>query len=343
MMNKKILTAILLSAPLMAINYQDQIGLGINGGYNFAVGGNDLNNQTDNDYNWGIHARYHLCQKNGLELGYTQYKFDKKDNANIYNKASALDVLFFHRYLGTANLTPVAGLGLGVVDTDNYSPSSLKLGFKVRLGAEYTITKNLSAGLYADYQQINKMVGATNTPEGTGYVISPKASLTWYFGKAEEVAENVTEMVKSSDADNDGIDDKNDKCANSPKGTAVNEYGCTKEEKASITLNVKFNSGKNTIQNKYQAQIGELAAFLEKYPKTTATIEGYTDNTGSDATNLKLSETRALSIKNALISNYKIDASRLTSKGFGSANPIADNNTAEGKEENRRVIAVIAE
>jgi OOP family OmpA-OmpF porin len=80
---------------------------------------------------------------------------------------------------------------------------------------------------------------------------------------------------------------------------------------------------------------------MKTYPKTTAVIEGHTDNTNTVAYNQKLSEERANSVRQYLINNFGIKASRLTAVGYGLTKPIASNSTEEGKQKNRRVQAVI--
>jgi len=78
-----------------------------------------------------------------------------------------------------------------------------------------------------------------------------------------------------------------------------------------------------------------IVKTLKEHPTEKVEIEGYTDSIGSDAYNLKLSERRADAVKDFLV-RQGIAASRITTKGLGKANPIAPNNTAEGRAKNRR-------
>ena len=80
--------------------------------------------------------------------------------------------------------------------------------------------------------------------------------------------------------------------------------------------------------------------FLRENPTVHANIEGYTDNVGNDESNLKLSEERAKSVYDYLIDN-RIRPDRIQYKGYGSANPIAPNDTEEGRAKNRRTVFVI--
>ena len=80
---------------------------------------------------------------------------------------------------------------------------------------------------------------------------------------------------------------------------------------------------------------------MKTYPDTTVEIEGHTDNVGSEAYNLDLSKRRAESVKNYLVENLGIDPARLSAAGYGFSRPIADNNTREGRAQNRRVVATV--
>ena len=108
-----------------------------------------------------------------------------------------------------------------------------------------------------------------------------------------------------------------------------------------ITLNVEFDSDKAAIKDIYKNEIKKVADFMKKYPNTTAVIEGHTDSTATAEHNQKLSEARANSVRQYLISNFGIKASRLAAVGYGLTKPIASNNTEDGKQKNRRVQAII--
>ena len=142
------------------------------------------------------------------------------------------------------------------------------------------------------------------------------------------------------DTDGDSVLDKDDKCptvagtvANNgcPEVTAdtmkkLNEYGKT----------ILFNSGKASFQKQAFPILQAMTAILKEYPTANFSLEGHTDNTGSDVLNQKLSEERAAAVKTFLVENG-INASRLTSKGFGESTPVESNKTAKGKANNRRV------
>jgi OOP family OmpA-OmpF porin len=108
-----------------------------------------------------------------------------------------------------------------------------------------------------------------------------------------------------------------------------------------ITLDVEFDTDKAVVKDKYRNEIKKVADFMKTYPNTTAVIEGHTDNVDTAEYNQKLSDARANSVRQYLINNFGIKASRLTAVGYGLTKPIASNNTEEGRQKNRRVQAVI--
>ena len=107
-------------------------------------------------------------------------------------------------------------------------------------------------------------------------------------------------------------------------------------EKVSITLNVQFDTGKANIKPKYHNDIKRIADFMNKYPSTSAVIEGHTDNVGKEVVNVKLSHRRAANIKAYLAQKFGIDSSRIKVIGYDYQKPIASNKTADGRQKNRR-------
>jgi OmpA-OmpF porin, OOP family len=96
-----------------------------------------------------------------------------------------------------------------------------------------------------------------------------------------------------------------------------------------------FDSGRATLDANSQATITAIASILKEFPTVTAALDGYTDNQGSPGSNLRLSQARAQTVREALAA-AGVDAARLTSAGHGIDKPIADNNTPEGRAQNRR-------
>lgn len=99
---------------------------------------------------------------------------------------------------------------------------------------------------------------------------------------------------------------------------------------------VRFDTNKSTLTAQAQANLDKLIPVFQSYADTDITIFGYTDSTGAVEYNQKLSEQRAASVKNYL-AGKGLSVSRFTTKGLGIADPIADNETVEGRSKNRRV------
>ena len=142
------------------------------------------------------------------------------------------------------------------------------------------------------------------------------------------------------DSDGDGINDEEDKCPNQPGVKENNGCPLIKEE---ITKQVKFaaenifftpNSA-DLLSRSFQS-LDTVVAILQSNPELKLSVNGYTDNTGNPSLNQRISEKRAAAVKNYLVSKG-IAENRLSARGYGQENPIADNNTIAGRAKNRRV------
>lgn len=109
-----------------------------------------------------------------------------------------------------------------------------------------------------------------------------------------------------------------------------------------VTLgDLLFDTGKSNLKGGTENHLSKLAAFLNKHQDRTVIIEGHTDNVGSSGANVSLSERRANSVKSYLM-NQGVAASRLESYGLGEDSPVAGNDSASGRRQNRRVEVIIA-
>jgi OOP family OmpA-OmpF porin len=104
-----------------------------------------------------------------------------------------------------------------------------------------------------------------------------------------------------------------------------------------VTYGIYFDSGSDKIKPESAGTMKEIATVLKENPTVNIKIVGHTDSDGDDAKNLDLSKRRALSVKNALSTEYGIEALRIETDGKGETVPIAPNSTGEGKAKNRRV------
>lgn len=145
------------------------------------------------------------------------------------------------------------------------------------------------------------------------------------------------------DTDGDGVADYKDECPDSAKGAKVDAKGCYLEllEDKEVRLNVKFANNSVVVPEQYMAEVEAVADFLRSYATTDVVIEGHTDDRGSAAYNQALSERRAKSVAAVLISRFGIEADRVSAVGYGEEDPMATNDTEEGRALNRRVVAVV--
>ncbi|OOQ62171.1 OmpA family protein [Mucilaginibacter pedocola] len=165
--------------------------------------------------------------------------------------------------------------------------------------------------------------------------------------RADLDATNANLAKFTADSDGDGVPDLYDKCPNTPAGTKVDGSGCplakpvvivTEEDKRVVKdaiNNLEFDLGKATIRPKSFPSLDRVARLLTD-KNFSLKLAGHTDNTGSDALNLRLSKDRAESIKSYLVSKGA-NPSRIEATGYGESQPIATNATAAGRQANRRV------
>jgi outer membrane protein OmpA-like peptidoglycan-associated protein len=107
-------------------------------------------------------------------------------------------------------------------------------------------------------------------------------------------------------------------------------------------VGLTFPSGKSTIQPEYFSLLTKLQRLIREYPNSSLVIEGHTDNVGNDAYNENLSYERANAVKQYLLANMNLSEDRIQALGYGEGKPIANNETEEGRAQNRRIDVVIS-
>ena len=146
-----------------------------------------------------------------------------------------------------------------------------------------------------------------------------------------------------ADDDKDGVINVRDFCPDTALGAKVDNDGCPTQSThlQSINLEVLFDTGKYDVKPIYYPEIQKLADFMATNPNTTVIIEGHTDSVGDDKDNIELSRNRANAIALVVIRQFGISRDRIRGIGYGESRPIATNDTAQGREQNRRVVAEI--
>jgi len=143
------------------------------------------------------------------------------------------------------------------------------------------------------------------------------------------------------DRDNDGVLDKDDQCPD-VAGTKANN-GCPEvtveviNELNEYSKTILFDLNKSSIRTESFDALESISEIMDEYPATIFHIEGHTDSQGREEYNLKLSKERAASVRDYLVKEANISTDRITSEGYGEAQPIATNKTAAGRQQNRRV------
>ena len=110
----------------------------------------------------------------------------------------------------------------------------------------------------------------------------------------------------------------------------MNEFGCW------VIKDINFDFDKSNIKPQYHAGLDQVVTVLEQNPGLNVEVQGHTDNVGTQQYNQRLSERRAMSVKNYLVSKG-IAKDRLTATGYGFSRPLTTNETEEGRAKNRRV------
>jgi OOP family OmpA-OmpF porin len=136
------------------------------------------------------------------------------------------------------------------------------------------------------------------------------------------------------DSDGDGVPDTIDKCPNTPKGDRVDSIGCTIKDEIKLQ-GVNFATDSAELVSESDVVLSYAVDTLKKYPNLVIEVRGHTDNRGQKKHNLALSQRRAESVMRYLKDHGVTNT--MTAKGFGDDKPIADNKTADGRLENRRV------
>ena len=147
------------------------------------------------------------------------------------------------------------------------------------------------------------------------------------------------------DSDNDGVLNSQDACPDTPEGDKVHPNGCTvfTDKEVSIEVRILFANNSADIEDTSDPQIVDLAEFLKRYGSTSATIEGHSSAPGPAAYNKDLSLRRAKELKSVLVNEYDIDASRLTTEGYGEERLLDTANTKEAHHLNRRIEVRVSE
>ena len=284
----------------------------------------------------GIGAKYNLSKTFAL-FAEARGLRDFHNNDNHYGFIGGF-IFNFGGEKAAAKSEPVKvidGDNEGVVDSMDKCPNT-PAGVKVNKNGCAVDSDNDGVPDYLDK--------CPNTPAGVkvdknGCAIdSDNDGVAYYLDKCPNTPAGV--KVDSNgcavDSDNDGVADYLDKCPNTPAGMKVDKNGCA----VNFNFDITFDNDSAKIKSEFMTKIKKFADFLKSHSDIKAEIQGYTDNRGKYRYNMVLSEKRAKAVYEALI-KLGVNKEQISWAGYGPENPVASNDTKEGRAENRRVVAKI--
>lgn len=209
-----------------------------------------------------------------------------------------------------------------------------KHGDKLCISTVWIGNENEQDGLLA-LQQLSDISGcgvsSTVSRLATTKGMASFVQNVFFDGSISDPASTRGAGISGIDSDGDGVPDSKDKCPNTPKGAIVDKDGCWSFR--SILFDFDQSDAKPSIDHDFENSIN----VIKQNPDMQVELQGHTDSTGTNEYNQGLSERRATKVKDHLINNG-VDASRLSTKGFGEEEPATSNSTREGRAHNRRVI-----
>ena len=334
----KILTlSALIAAASTGVSAQDH-SAEINLGIGRILFGNDLDDT--NNYHLGLGLP--ISDRWTLEVVANEYDADAQvTGVDVRGTQYRLDALY--HFGDDQNWRPYAAFGAGDqrLSPEGGDPSHETL-LNAGLGLKNRFARNWE--WRTDVRLFNSL-----DEEYTDVVFSTGISFLFGAGeprRATPAPEPVAAptVIEEADSDGDGVLDSKDKCPGTARQYKVDSEGCVLKltETVSINLAVKFDTNSAVVKEEYMSDIRDLATFMNQYENTEVTVEGHTDSSGSDAYNKTLSQRRANSVRDVLIQRMNIEADRVTAVGFGEERPVADNNTVEGRDQNRRVVGAVS-
>lgn len=374
-MKKLILASSIAAMSLVSVTVNAEAGRVY---LNPAVGYIDLDSDRslDEDTVFALGMEYQIDDRWGVEvLGLKTSPEHDVLGEDIDIKAYRLDGLYYLNPMG--NLKPYLGAGFGNADFDfyDYEEDQLNIGGGVR----YLINEQFSAR--ADIRAVHGLDNSTwdslltlgvsfafggsskpqpapapapepkPVPEPKPEPVPAKPADTDGDGVFDPVDQcpgtpaDVKVDLKGCplDSDKDGVADYLDKCLNSAPGARVDSKGCKlkKVRVEEMKLNIKFPTNSSVIPATAMPEIENVANFMKKHTDLVVDIEGHTDSLGKASYNKYLSQRRADAVAKVLIESFGVEASRVNAVGYGEEKPVASNDTKEGRQANRRVVAVL--
>ena len=299
----------------------------------------DDGRKAEDDIGFGAALGKAISPKWNVELG-ADSSGHRRAGVDDRLRINTIDLNALRVFKREDRINPYLIAGIGQIDTN--APSNDKdIYGKAGLGLMADIAKNTSKGTNLQLRgEMHVRKVFADAADLTDYVASLGLLYSWGGSIAAPAAAAIAAIAPAvvkpvdGDDDRDGVPNSRDKCPNTPAGAKVDSDGC---ECGDVVLRgVTFVTDSSEITPQGQLVLDSLVAGLQRRAGTKLEIRGHTDSVGSDAYNLALSQRRADSVKAYLVSKG-LNAADLSTIGLGEMQHIATNDTAEGREQNRRV------
>ncbi len=324
------------------------------------TGGTIYSVDDDSDSAWRLFVGADLTPKISAELALADLGTTTlKPVGDIDYQTFSLDLLYyFHDQDRTDHVgwAAYAKAGLGHISNDASVPYDKNTSLQIALGLGGEYAWKSGWALRADLESYDKDAAAltvdllyrfgrqqrTTTqrpaaePVAAGPVDSDGDGVFDARDRCPDTATGtaVDDLGCSLDRDGDGVVDEADRCPQTPAGAEVNAEGCALFETRIEGVYFELGSARLTAESKQT--LNRVVEVLKQFPQLRIEIQAHTDSLGQADSNQKLSEARARSVREYLISQG-IAAGRLEAKGYGESRPVANNDTPEGRAQNRRV------
>lgn len=256
------------------------------------------------------------------------------DNTNISTDVTTWQLGGLYYVGAPAKVRPYFAFGAGEIELEADNFDTVETTLNGGVGVRWMFNDRVGA-------RIESRAIYSVDESDTDLLLS--ASLSFYLGDVAAPAAAVVVAAAPVDSDGDGVNDDRDRCPGTPAGTRVDADGCplSVAQVASVKLMVNFGFDSTNVQERYFSDLAELAAFLQRFEDVQVEVEGHTDSQGSADYNQSLSQNRSQAVVDLLVNRHGISRSRLQAKGYGESQPVASNDTEEGRAANRRVMATL--
>jgi OOP family OmpA-OmpF porin len=310
----------------------------------------DNDRNADDDVVAGIALGKHFSEAVSLELGLSQGRYDLPVGARLDLTSYSIDAL--HIFARDSRVSPFMSIGAGALHNDpDRGDGHTHLMGQAGLGLMIQVSEaDNGATQFSFRPEVKARWSFPRNNEPQDKFLDYVAVLGFQLAFGDRRPEPVAPAIEAppapppapppppprKDSDGDGVFDDRDKCPDTPLGVAVDADGCPRRGSATLQgVTFEFDSARLTGESK--PVLDEVAADLKKYRRLQVELQGHTDSKGSDAYNLKLSEQRAQSVRDYLLSQG-VGSQQLVAEGYGETEPVADNKTEAGRAENRRVV-----